>query len=217
MTAAARGRSAMANELGFRRLRLKNWKNFRDADVEVRDRMFLVGANAVGKSNLLDVFRFLKDLAFPGGGFGEAVARCGGVSAIRCLAARRRPDVEIEVELREDGADRRWGYAIAFHQDNRRRPLLRQERVSLNGKAIVARPDRDDRSDPARLTQTHMEQVNMNRRFRDLAAFFASVRYLHIVPQLVREPDRSIGRTIPMAVTSWSRLPKHRNAPETVG
>lgn len=35
----------------------------------------------------------------------------------------------------------------------------------------------------------------MNRRFRDLAAFFALVRYLHIVPQLVRDPDRSIGRT----------------------
>ena len=183
----------MANELRFRRLRLKNWKNFQDVDVEVRDRMFLVGANAAGKSNLLDVFRFLKDLASPGG-FGEAVVRRGGVSAIRCLAARRYPDVEIEVELREDGTDRRWRYEIAFHQDNRRRPLLRRERVSLNGKAIVARPDGNDRKDPARLTQTHIEQVNMNRKFRDLAAFFESIRYLHIVPQLVREPDRSIGR-----------------------
>ena len=53
----------MANELRFQRLRLKNWKNFLDVDVEIRDRMFLVGANAAGKSNLLDVFRFLKDLA----------------------------------------------------------------------------------------------------------------------------------------------------------
>ena len=31
--------------------------------------------------------------------------------------------------------------------------------------------------------------------FRDLAAFFGSIRYLHLVPQLVREPDRSVGRT----------------------
>lgn len=183
----------MANELRFQRLRLKNWKNFLDVDVEIRDRMFLVGANAAGKSNLLDVFRFLKDLASVGGGFGEVVVRRGGVSAIRCLAARRQTGVEIEVELREDGADRRWGYVIAFRQDSCRRPLLRQESVLLNERAIVDRPDGDDRSDPARLT--HIEQANMNRRFRDLAAFFASVRYLHIVPQLVREPDRSIGRT----------------------
>jgi hypothetical protein len=44
------------------------------------------------------------------------------------------------------------------------------------------------------LTQTHLEQVNVNRQFRDLGALFASIRYLHVVPQLVREPDRSVGR-----------------------
>ena len=184
----------MANELKFRRLRLKNWKNFQDVDVEVRDRMFLVGANAAGKSNLLDAFRFLRDLASPSGGFGEAVVRRGGVSTVRCLAARRYPDIEIDVELQEEGAEGRWRYEIAFYQDKQRRSLLRRERVSRDGEAIVDRPDRNDRKDPARLTQTHIEQVNMNHRFRDLAAFFASIRYLHIVPQLVREPDRSIGR-----------------------
>ena len=184
----------MANDLGFRRLWLRNWKNFQEIDVEVRDRMFLVGANAAGKSNLLDAFRFLRDLASPGGGVGEAVVRRGGVSAVRCLAARRYPDVQIGVELQEGGDDRNWRYEIAFHQDNRRRPLLRRERVLRDGKVIVDRPDKKDDKDPARLTQTHIEQVNMNLRFRELAAFFASVRYLHIVPQLVREPDRSAGR-----------------------
>ncbi len=36
--------------------------------------------------------------------------------------------------------------------------------------------------------------MHANQEFRDVADFFASVRYLHIVPQLVREPDRSVGR-----------------------
>jgi len=44
------------------------------------------------------------------------------------------------------------------------------------------------------LTQTYLEQINANREFRDIAEFFASVRYLHLVPQLVRDPDRSLGR-----------------------
>ena len=184
----------MADELRFRRLRLRNWKNFRNVGVGVRDRMFLIGANASGKSNFLDVFRFLRDLASPGGGFREAVDRRGGVGALRCLAARSNPDVEIHVELQEKGADCRWRYEIAFRQDGRRRPLLQRERVLRDGKRIVERPDRHDSEDPERLTQTHIEQVNMNRRFRNLAAFFASVRYWHIVPQLVREPDRSVGR-----------------------
>lgn len=79
----------MTNNLQFRRLRLKNWKNFQEVDFAIAERMFLVGPNASGKSNLLDVFRFLGDLASPGGGFQEAVRRRGGLSAIRCLAARR--------------------------------------------------------------------------------------------------------------------------------
>ena len=36
--------------------------------------------------------------------------------------------------------------------------------------------------------------MNTNQRFRPLAEFFGSVRYLHIVPQLIREPERSVGR-----------------------
>jgi hypothetical protein len=49
--------------------------------------------------------------------------------------------------------------------------------------------------DKDRLTQTYLEQINVNKSFRELAEFLGTVRYLHVVPQLVREPDRSIGRT----------------------
>jgi predicted ATPase len=177
----------------FRKLGLKNWKNFAAVEVEIPERLFLVGPNASGKSNFLDAFRFLRDLASSGGGFQEAVARRGGVSAIRCLAARRYSDVEIAVELEADGGTR-WGYEIAFNQDQQRRPQLKKERVLRDGQILLERPNNEDQSDPARLTQTFLEQVNVNRDFRDIAACFASIRYLHIVPQLVREPDRSVGR-----------------------
>jgi AAA15 family ATPase/GTPase len=46
----------------FAWLRLKNWKNFQSVEVDLPLRVFLVGPNASGKSNLLDVFRFLRDL-----------------------------------------------------------------------------------------------------------------------------------------------------------
>ncbi len=178
----------------FTRLQLRNWKNFTDCDVDIGRRLFLVGPNAAGKSNLLDAFRFLRDLAIPGGGLQEAVRRRGGVSALRCLAARRYPDVEITAEL--ESADHvRWTYQVAFNQDNRqRRLLLLKEQVWRNGEVILDRPTDDDRRDPERLTQTYLEQVNVNQPFREIATFFVSIRYLHIVPQLVREPDRSVGR-----------------------
>lgn len=185
----------MSSDLKVRKLRLRNWKNFADVEVDIEDRVFLVGANASGKSNFLDVFRFLSDLASTGGGFQEAVGRRGGVSALRCLAARRHPDIEVHVELQSAADGARWEYDLAFSQDNRRRPVLHVERVLHNEATLVDRPDSDDEDDPARLTQTYLEQVNVNKPFRALAEFFTSIRYLHIVPQLVREPDRSVGRT----------------------
>ena len=184
------------SDLKIRQLRLRNWKNFANVEVPIEDRVFLVGPNASGKSNFLDVFRFMYDLASTGGGFEEAVRRRGGVSAIRCLAARRNPAIEVHVELQEgteEGA--RWKYELAFSQDSQRRPLLHEERVLKDGTLLVARPDRDDKTDRERLRQTHLEQVNVNKPFRSLAGFFTSIRYLHLVPQLVREPDRSVGRT----------------------
>jgi len=42
------------------RLILRNWRNFRFIDIDLTDRVFIVGPNASGKSNLLDALRFLK-------------------------------------------------------------------------------------------------------------------------------------------------------------
>jgi len=185
----------MSKNLMFCRIVLKNWKNFANVDVAVQNRAFLVGPNASGKSNFLDVFRFLRDLALTGGGFQESVKRRGGVTAIRCLAARRYSDVELLVELKGIDDDSKWEYEVAFNQDTQRNPILRKERVLRNGEVLLDRPTEEDREDEARLSQTYLEQVNVNRSFRDLTAFFSSIRYLHIVPQLVREPDRSVGRS----------------------
>ena len=183
----------MGGNLRFRRLWLRNWRNFSSVEVAIPDRLCLIGPNASGKSNFLDVFRFLRDLAAPGGGFQQAVARRGGVSAIRCLAARRHSEVEIGVELTEGRAGTQWNYEVGLHQDRHRRPLIGKERVLRDCVELVKRPDDQDYADPERLTQSSLEQVNANRAFRELAAFFASIRYLHIVPQLIRDPERSGG------------------------
>jgi predicted ATPase len=87
-----------------------------------------------------------------------------------------------------------WEYTLRFNQDNLQRAVIKQERVIRNGIEIMKRPDDEDESDPERLTQTHLEQVNVNREFREVANFLSSIKYMHIVPQLVREPDRSVGR-----------------------
>lgn len=173
------------------RLVLRNWRNFRDVDVELQDRVFVIGPNASGKSNLLDSIRFLRDVAKPGGGLKSAIAQRGGLSKIRCLAARREPDVEIEVTLSEPGSPPRWRYALGITQQVRghREPLLRYEKAWDGTNQILDRPDPADKRDELRLTQTHLEQISANARFREVSRFLESVRYLHLVPQLLRHPE----------------------------
>jgi predicted ATPase len=179
------------------RLILKNWRNFRSVDVELGPRVFVAGPNASGKSNLLDVFVFLKDIAKASGGLQNAVTARGGISKLRCLAARQYPDVEIEVHLADNGD--KWSYAIGIRQEarGRRQPLLAYERVTQGDRTLLERPDEEDAKDNLRLTQTHLEQINANVQFRDLVRFFDSVSYLHLVPQLLRHPEAFSGKGIP--------------------
>ncbi|MEK7722282.1 MAG: AAA family ATPase, partial [Elusimicrobiota bacterium] len=113
---------------------------------------------------------------------------------IRSLAARQKPDIVVRAEVVDEKQNERVSYELRFAQDNLRRPLVRKEEVIRNGKQLFLRPDDSDRQDTERLTQTYLEQVNVNKEFRDIVEFFGSIRYLHIVPQLVREPDRSVGK-----------------------
>lgn len=181
----------------FTRLRLENWRNFLSVDVPLSRRVFLVGPNAAGKSNLLDAFRFLRDIADPqGGGLLRAVSSRGGVSQVRSLHARRYPSVAIEVEMDLNGDGGKWTYRLEFSQDNQRVPQVALEKVTREGldTPVLLRPGPADDADPSRLTQTHLQQVNANKDFRVVAEALAQIRYLHLVPQLVREPDRSVGK-----------------------
>lgn len=176
----------------FTHLILENWRNFRHADVGLARRVFLVGPNASGKSNLLDAFRFLRDVADERRGFQWAVANRNGVSQIRSLHARKYPNIVVDVTLELD--DEQWRYRLEFAQDNNRRPVVRREEAWKGEEKLFSRPDEDDRADEARLTQTYLEQVNANKSVRAVAGSLSKVRYLHVVPQLVRDRERYVGR-----------------------
>jgi len=172
----------------FSHLYLDNWRNFTRVETDLERRVLLVGPSASGKSNLLDALRFLGELVAPGGGFQEAVRRRGGVSRLRCLAARQHSEVAIAARI--SGADvPDWEYALEFSSENPgKKPFICRERVTFDGNEMVNRPDEQDLADPERLSQTFLEQAAANREFRAVAAFLGSVRYVHPVPQAIREP-----------------------------
>lgn len=183
------------------RIKLKNWKNFREVDVTLTERVFVVGPNASGKSNFLDVFRFLRDIAKPGGGLQNAVLKeRGGISKIRCLAARTFPDVEVEIHISEYGSkDVLWRYSIGIKQETRgyRLPYLTHEKVWKKHDLILDRPDKEDKNDKERLTQTHLEQINANKDFREISRYLEGTVYLHLLPQLLKYPQSFTGPDLP--------------------
>ncbi len=177
---------------------LKNWRNFRSADVSLAQRVFLTGPNASGKSNLLERFRFLRDIAKPGGGLQSAVRDRGGLSKVRCL----RPVGSLTSRLMWNcpktvkGQDGDTPSALSNRSADIGTQFCDFEKVWDGDKLIRERPDRDDKDDEERLTQTHLEQINSNADFREIAKFFESIRYLHLVPQLLRHPESFQGPSI---------------------
>lgn len=181
-------------------IKIKNWRNFRQVDVPLRERQFIVGPNASGKSNFLDVFRFLRDIAKPeGGGLQKALKDRGGVSKIRSLAARQDPGISLEVALANNSDEEPlWRYAIGITQETRGRRLAKliYEKVWHREEEVLDRPNKEDKEDPYRLSQTYLEQINTNSDFRDVARFLESITYLHLVPQLLRFADTLQGRIL---------------------
>jgi predicted ATPase len=104
------------------RIQLKNWLNFQKLDTgALGDRVFIIGPNAAGKSNLLESLRFLRDVALPagkkpqGGGLQNAVTTDtrGGLSKLRCLNAKKDTEVRLQIDLTSDDGTE-WTYDLGF-------------------------------------------------------------------------------------------------------
>jgi len=178
----------------FTAIRLDHWKNFPNVDVALGPRAFLVGPNASGKSNFLDAFRFLHDLVTEGGGLDHAARIRGRTRSIRTLTDPTDAPIHLGVSMKND-EETVWSYDLDFYGDQEGRTVVRQERVRQGDLTILERPNAQDRDDPELLTQTALEQVSANRPFRVIAEFFASIRYLHVVPHLIRAAELAADRT----------------------
>ena len=180
------------------KIELFNWKNFHRCEVGVQERCFVVGANAAGKSNFIDALRFLRDVAKQGGGLQTAVRVRGGITKIRCLAAREQSNVKLAIELSEsDSRELCWHYELNFKHTG---GGIRENQVKIvSEKVFSGREQRYvlDRSaetlgeDEETVKYTYLEQPNANKDFRVIQQFLQNVEYLNVVPQMVRESASS--------------------------
>ena len=188
-------RQRQGGGLFFTSLKMVHWRNFQgETEINFAPRVFLLGPNASGKSNVLDALRFLRDTADKG--LQAAIGSRGGMGAVRSLHARRPPGFTLAVTVGDKAQPVQWRYSLQVrnHPQKHVPEVVAEEVIDVSGRKLLRRPTRDDKNDPDRLRQTHLEQTAANQRFRPLTEFLTSIRYLHVVPQLMRDPERSAGR-----------------------
>lgn len=65
------------NGIYIRRIKVRNFKSFKNLDITLNDLNVIIGANASGKSNFMQVFNFLKDITTHG--LNDAISIQGGL------------------------------------------------------------------------------------------------------------------------------------------
>lgn len=181
----------------FTHLKLLNWKNFQRVDTTVVDRMLVYGLNASGKSNFLDAFRFLRDVARQGGGLENAVRTRGGYSKIRSLHAHGGGNVCLEVQLSGD-ENAIWQYHLEFKGPPRGnqgiQAIVTKEWVKHNDVTF----ERDVAAESADTRQeTLLQQGLAGEHFGEVRRALGQIRYLHLVPQLLKHPAAFDGPDLP--------------------
>lgn len=85
-------------------LKIRNFKSIASADIDFNPLTMLVGANASGKSNLINVFRFISNIATEG--LDNAVALQGGIPYLANASLPKGTPIEISFTL--DLANEGW-------------------------------------------------------------------------------------------------------------
>ena len=94
--------------MAIKKIRVKNFKSFKELDVELGDLNILIGANASGKSNFIDIFRFLRDIR--NSGLENAISLQGNAKYIRNVNIGSSGALSLEViSDREVGLSMRTG------------------------------------------------------------------------------------------------------------
>ena len=96
------------------KIRIANFKSFADQTVELNDFNLLVGANASGKSNFVQAFKFMGDIATHG--LEEAISLQGGVEYLRNVKIGNAQPLSFHLAIQDDSlSTRNHGWPLGIH------------------------------------------------------------------------------------------------------
>ncbi len=83
-------------EMAIKRIQVKNFKSFKDLDIELGKFNIVIGANASGKSNFIHIFEFLRDIAIDG--LENAISMQGGIEYLRNININHEEAMSFDIE-----------------------------------------------------------------------------------------------------------------------
>jgi len=94
----------------IREIKVKNFKSFKDLEVELGKFNVLIGPNASGKSNFIQIFKFLRDIR--NYGLDNAISIQGGVDYLTNINIGPYENLSIEIEVIPDRPFKSWPVII---------------------------------------------------------------------------------------------------------
>jgi predicted ATPase len=192
-------------------IRARNFKSLKDVTLDLGPRNVLVGANMAGKSNAIDLFRFIYDMTFPrqpgSGALSNAVFARGGFGELLWKGGNEQL---IEIALSGTTVDQTrqlpWEYSISIQGEaygnfrvvnellrvRRHKDLPMEDLIETTGSERFFRNTQNQRiggslPDPTR-SMLEIEFPGSPGSF--LRSSIAKWRFYELIPSLMRHPNQ---------------------------
>jgi predicted ATPase len=196
----------------LRKLQIKNFKSLRNVQIDLGLRNILIGPNMAGKSNLIDVFRFLSQMVQPAsgtyglpnaiqtlGGFTELSWK-GGASNVITIAAEGDSVAGVF-----DDEFVTWRYELSIVGNQWGSAIVQDESLTASnskgifklidqkaGQRVLRNPDGNELSVVGDISRSGLEFEIPSWRGSALRGYFGLFRFYGLVPVLMKQINQTI-------------------------
>jgi predicted ATPase len=172
-------------------IKIRNFKNFRDTEFDVKPLNIFIGPNGVGKSNLGNFLLMVSFLA--SGPFSSAFGP--GPFTFRQTLSRRAKgdsspqemDLHFDITIEVDGIN--YTYTLMFTELRRNEYLIKEETLQeVQGEILFTIGDVKAReSKMAQMRRGHAWN-DAERRIRGVAQFLSKIKRYRFIPDVIKKP-----------------------------